>query len=53
MKMKKTFREVKHIVLDIEKIAKDENAAANLSAWMSGYLERSKMEKRIRERMRQ
>ena len=49
MKTEKIFREVKDIIPDIEKIAEDADTSANLSAWMSGYLERAKLETRIRK----
>lgn len=49
MKSNKIFREVKDIVPEIEKIAEDENTSANLSAWLSGYLERSRLERRIKK----
>lgn len=50
METKKAVRKMKELIPEIEKISTDEETAENLRIWMSGYMERAKLERRLKEK---
>lgn len=50
METKKAIGKMKELIPEIENIFKDEETAENLRIWMSGYMERAKLERRLKEK---